>query len=335
MDLIRTRALVGRCLHVLAGLSLTAIPIGVLLLDGNSEAAVIRGALLLALVADYCSRRLSPRPERIKPRELRFKLLEAMFALGAGGMILGALWVNQGNSYRTAFVVGCAMLAGASFVVREVWGPRAPLSAKPSLDDGNEPKPSGTGFVIRPPSWRSLLNSYDLYLKRVGEQTRSIYAVRAVALPWMLGVFVSMAAVDFAIRPLNLPRWAFTVLTLIVALVALAGLICAYARAAKYSWLFHRTPQGEAWAKTHTGEILVDALRRSTLHDLTWVGEQTRLKADLKMSGEEVAGMLRELSEKTHNVLPGLAERLPPDPVIKQVLEAISSDETPRSTSLA
>lgn len=109
---------------------------------------------------------------------------------------------------------------------------------------------------------------------------------------------------------------------ILLPLMALAAAGACYAgfRIAAYGWQFDRTPPAAPWTETANGILLVQALRRVTLNGLSSVTLRTRLRTDLRLTGEDTSALF--------NVL-GLRWEGDKDLTVEALLAAMTSRDSP------
>lgn len=133
-----------------------------------------------------------------------------------------------------------------------------------------------------------LISAYQPRLRRMAEEappSRRMNAMYAACLPWVLLILVA----SLAAQALGTSRQVEMIILLPLAALAAAGACYAGSRVVAYGWQFDRTPPAAPWAETSNGSLLVHALRRVTLNRLSGVTLQTRLKRDLKLTGEDTS----------------------------------------------
>lgn len=139
-----------------------------------------------------------------------------------------------------------------------------------------------------------LISAYQRRLRRMAEEappSRRMNAMYAACLPWVLLILVA----SLAAQALGTSRQVEMIILLPLAALAAAGACYAGSRVVAYGWQFDRTPPAAPWTETSNGSLLVHALRRVTLNRLSGVTLQTRLKRDLKLTGEDTSALFAVL----------------------------------------
>jgi len=124
--------------------------------------------------------------------------------------------------------------------------------------------------------------------------SRRMNAVYAAFFPWLVPILVA----NLVVQALGPSRQLGIIILLPVTVISTVGACYAGFRITSYGWRFDRTPPAAPWTETENGSRLVQALRRVTLNGLSSVTLKTRLRSDLRLSGDDISALLAVLGLK-------------------------------------
>ena len=143
---------------------------------------------------------------------------------------------------------------------------------------------------------RRYLEHYDAFLlRRVTEMppAERIGFSRQQCLFW----FAPLMAAAMICALMRFEDSVFATLLLPLLLGGGLGGVYAVSRINRHGWNLDRTPKHAPWLDTQDGRLLIEALRRSSLADLSGVTLETEVFADLGIHGEEMAALLQGLAQ--------------------------------------
>lgn len=142
--------------------------------------------------------------------------------------------------------------------------------------------------------------------------SRRMSAVYAALFPWLVPIIVA----NLVVQALGPSRQVGMIILLPLTAIATAGACYAGLRVTSYGWRFDRTPPAAPWTETENGSRLVQALRRVTLNGLSSVTLETRLRSDLRLSGDDMSALFDVL---------GLRPEEGSDLTVEVLLDAMNS----------